>query len=440
MGLISPVTRFRRRIILRFLVLVSILLVLLSWVTLREPSRLIRSELQRKGILASNNLAQYSRAGLLVKDREFLKDLVVSVKQTDPDILSAAFYGRDQELLAATDPDRSSQIRLGIGDLQGLRVIRSAETMIIVNPVRDDLGRGLGATVVELSQGRVREVVRKSAAFIVLTTLGFFFGVFLILNFLIKEALKASELEQAYDRLQRLQEQLVKSERMAAIGQLAASVAHEIRNPLGGIKNAIYYVRDALKDSPASTADPAINDMLVLAQDEIHVSTRIINELLDYSKPVTLEVRPVAIADLAQSSLASLNVPAKIKASFHYSPGAETMVCDPERMRQVFQNLILNAVQAMPEGGELTVSTRLEKSPEDGKSFMCVDIKDTGSGIKPENMPRLFEPLFSTKAKGTGLGLPISKEIVEKHGGKIEAQSEWGRGSAFTVKIPASQS
>lgn len=116
------------------------------------------------------------------------------------------------------------------------------------------------------------------------------------------------------------------------------------------------------------------------------------------------------------------------------------MVCDPDRMRQVFQNLMMNAAQAMPEGGELTVSTRLEKSPEDGKSFVCIEIKDTGSGIKPENMPRLFEPLFSTKAKGTGLGLPISREIVEKHGGKIEAQSEWGRGSAFTVKIPGSQS
>jgi len=434
----SPITRFRRRIVLRFLVLVSILLGILSWVTLREPSRLIRSELERKGILASNNLAQYSRAGLLVKDQEFLQDLVISVKQTDPDILSAAFYGYDGHLLVTTDPDRPFPIHFNLEDLPELRILRSADTMAVMNPVRDDLGRTLGLTLVELSQGRVKDVVHKSALFIVLTTLGFFFGVFIILNFLIKEALKASQLEQAYDRLQRLQEQLVKSERLAAIGQLAASVAHEIRNPLSGIQNAIYYLRDALKDSPIVTQDPAINDMIALAEDEIRVSTCILNELLDYSRPVKLEIYPQSIPGLVQASLNSLNVPGTIKTSFHYSSEAENLLCDYEKMKQVFQNLIMNAIQAMSGQGELTISTRLEKSAENGSSCVCVEVKDTGSGIKPENMPRLFEPLFSTKAKGTGLGLSISREIVEKHGGKIEVRSEESLGSIFIVKIPAS--
>ena len=433
----SPITRFRRRIVLRFLVLVSILLGLLSWVTLREPSRLIRLELERKGALASNNLAQYSRAGLLVKDQEFLRDLVISVKQTDPDILLAAFYGREG-LLATTDPDLDFPIHFDFDDLKELQVVRTKDRMAVIHPVRDDLGRTLGVTLVELSRERVKDVVRKSALFIVLTTLGFLFGVFLILNFLIKEGLKASQLEQAYDRLQRLQEQMVKSERLAAIGQLAASVAHEIRNPLSGIQNAIYYLRDALKDSPVSTQDPAINDMISLAEDEIRVSTRILNELLDYSRPVKLEVHPYSIKNLIQASLNSLNVPETIKTEFHYFPEAETLLCDYEKMKQVFQNLIMNAVQAMSGQGELTISTRFEKLTEDENSYVCVEIKDTGSGIKMENMSRLFEPLFSTKAKGTGLGLPISREIVEKHGGKIEVQSAEGLGACFTVKIPAS--
>jgi len=404
--------------------------VILSWVTIREPSRLILSELKHKGILASNNLAQYSRAGLLVKDREFLKDLLVSVKRTDPDILSAAFYGRDDEVLAATDPDHPSPLRFSVASLKGIQVKRSSDMMAIVNPVRDELGRALGATVVVLSDRRVEEVVRKSAGLMVLSTLGFFFGVFIILNFLIKEALKASELELAYDHLQRLQEQLVKSERMAAIGQLAASVAHEIRTPLGGIQNAVYYVRDSLKGAPVFASDPGIGDMLDLVEDEIRVSTRIINELLDFSKPVILKKRPVPVEGLFRSSLASLSVPGNIKTSFKPSPGAEDLVCDAERMRQVFQNLMLNAIQAMPEGGELAVSARLEQP------YLCVDFKDNGTGIAPENMDKLFEPLFSTKAKGTGLGLPISKEIVEKHGGVIEAASVRGKGSAFTVKLP----
>ena len=106
------------------------------------------------------------------------------------------------------------------------------------------------------------------------------------------------------------------------------------------------------------------------------------------------------------------------------------MVCDAERMRQVFQNLMQNAVQAMPDGGGLAVSSRLEKDR------VAVEFKDAGTGIRSEDMPKLFEPLFSTKAKGTGLGLPISKEIVEKHGGSIEVESFPGKGSVFSVKLP----
>jgi PAS domain S-box-containing protein len=223
----------------------------------------------------------------------------------------------------------------------------------------------------------------------------------------------------------RLQEELVKSEKLAAIGQLASAVGHEIRNPLGVINNSSYFLNKKLKD----TADEIIMKHLKIIERKINSANLIVSDLLDFArkKPPTLE--QTALNDIVMNALSNIPILENIKVITKLGE-IPPMLLDQEQITRVFQNMILNAVQAMSEGGKLTIQTSKHDDPVE------ITFKDTGVGIPEENLPKLFTPLFSTKAKGIGLGLTICKQIVEGHGGDITVKSKVGEGTTFTVKLP----
>lgn len=222
-----------------------------------------------------------------------------------------------------------------------------------------------------------------------------------------------------------LQEKLATSEKLAAMGQLASAVGHEIRNPLGVIKNSAYFLNMKLKDA----ADEKVVKHLKILEKEVNSANFIISDLLDFArkKPPTFD--QANLNETVKNTLAYITVPENIKVEIKLGE-IPKMLLDKEQVQRVCQNLILNAVQAMPEGGKLTIQT----TKQDDSAKLIV--RDTGVGIPKENMPKLFTPLFSTKAKGIGLGLVICKQIVEGHDGNITVESEVGEGSTFTVKLP----
>ena len=223
-----------------------------------------------------------------------------------------------------------------------------------------------------------------------------------------------------------LEEQLIQEKRLAVLGQLGAGIGHELRNPLGAIKNAIFFLRMVIEEP-----EPEIRETLEILEKEMATSERIINSLLDYARPKPPTRSKVDLNEVVQEVLSDGTMPENIAVVTQLDKALPTIQADPHQLGQVFVNLTLNAIQAMPTGGQLTI-----KSKREGPDWVSVSIADTGVGISVEDMERLFEPLFTTKAKGIGLGLAISKTIVDGHEGTIEVESELGKGSVFFVRLP----
>jgi len=242
---------------------------------------------------------------------------------------------------------------------------------------------------------------------------------------------RTRDLEKALKDLHDSQDLAIRSEKMAAIGELAANVGHELRNPLAALKNAVYYVRDALKD--AGPKDPLLKDLLEVADREIQNAAGIISDLLDFAAPVKLNRQWAQAEAVLTDAVRLAEAPPGIDVRMEIPSGFPFLRLDPWRVRQVFVNLTKNALQAMPKGGVLTVRGRLEGPA--GTGWAVIDFEDTGGGIEPENLKKLFQPLFTTKAKGAGFGLAISQTVVHAHGGRIDVKSVPGQGTTFSVRF-----
>jgi len=231
--------------------------------------------------------------------------------------------------------------------------------------------------------------------------------------------------EQRTEQLKQTQAKLVKSEHLATIGELAAMVGHDLRNPLTGIKNAAYYLKK--KGNACTEANKTA--MLEIIDNAIEHANKIINDLLDYSREIHLELEERTPCLLLAEALMLVQIPKKVKFldRTHDEP---KMMIDARKITRVFVNLIKNAIDAMPNGGTLEVES---EQKEDNVEFT---FRDTGTGMSEEIKAKLFSPLFTTKAQGMGLGLAICKRIVEAHGGEITVQSVLGKGTTFTVTLP----
>jgi signal transduction histidine kinase len=231
--------------------------------------------------------------------------------------------------------------------------------------------------------------------------------------------------EQRTEQLKRTQAKLVKSERLAAIGELAAMVGHDLRNPLTGIKGAAYY----LKTKHGAELGAKGKEILETIEKAIDHSNKIINDLLDYSKDLTLEHVNTTPKLLLKNALSLVEVPERVKIIDATEDKLEIKV-DMVNMSRVFVNIITNAIDAMPESGTLTITSKAVKDN------VKIIFNDTGTGMSEETLSKLWSPLFTTKAKGMGFGLSICKRIVEAHGGQISVESIIGKGTTVTVTIP----
>jgi PAS domain S-box-containing protein len=222
-----------------------------------------------------------------------------------------------------------------------------------------------------------------------------------------------------------MQARLIKSERMAAIGELAGMVGHDLRNPLQGILAAAY----ALKVRLRTSTDEKIRTMLEIVEKDVAYANEIASDLLEYSGEVRLELTYIDQRSLIEDALTSLRLPENIHIS-NLTGDEPKLRVDATKLKRVYLNLIKNAVEAMPAGGKLTITG------EESEGKLRVHFADTGEGMTEEVMEKLWVPLFTTKAKGMGFGLPICKRIVEAHRGTILAESTLGKGSTFTVSLP----
>jgi len=218
----------------------------------------------------------------------------------------------------------------------------------------------------------------------------------------------------------------VRSEKLAVLGQLAGGVAHELRNPLGAIRNAAYFLNMALEAPERDVAES-----LEILEKETATSERIIMSLLDFARPKPPARHKVDIKEAVKGALSRATVPENVEVVSQLEEELPGILADPDQLGQVFTNIILNAIHAMPEGGRLVLKC---EAPTEG--WVAVSFADTGVGIPKENLGMVFEPLFSTKANGIGLGLAFIKGLVEGHGGTIDVHSEVRKGSTFTVRLP----
>jgi len=226
-------------------------------------------------------------------------------------------------------------------------------------------------------------------------------------------------------QLKKAQEQLIKSERLAAIGQVAAMVGHDLRNPLTSIKGATYYLKKKL----GPKMDEKAMEMLELIEKDIEHSNEIITDLMEYSKEIRLELTETTPKSIVRDALSLVEVLENVQV-LDLTQSEPKIKVDVAKMKRVFGNLIKNAIDAMPIGGKLAITSR------ESNANMKIAFADTGIGMTKEIMEKIWTPFFTTKAKGMGLGLAICKRIIEAHGGSISVDSTVGKGTTFTVTIP----
>jgi len=235
------------------------------------------------------------------------------------------------------------------------------------------------------------------------------------------------QLTRVYRELQDSFEQLKRADRLSAVGQLAASLAHEIRNPLGSIEGAA----DILEKP--QTSPELCKEFLGIIRKESRRLNRLLTNLLDFARPRRPEFQAVGLEPLIDSVITLLSPTAQLsgitlRKSMPVSvPALES---DPEQIRQVVLNLTMNAIQAMPEGGEV------ELAVEPGERDITIAVTDQGGGVAPEDLDKIFDPFFTTKENGTGLGLSVAHRIVDQHGGVLSAKRNEDRGMTFSIVLP----
>ena len=244
------------------------------------------------------------------------------------------------------------------------------------------------------------------------------------------------------EKLKETQQELIQSEKLAALGRFASGVAHEVKNPLGVILGGMEFLEKKLSKGRRKP-DKDIETAIEKIKSSVLKADSIIQGLLRFARPSELRIESVKVDDLVNETLSLLKYRAplrNIEIRTGFSKEAIHVRVDRNQMEQVFFNLLINAVEAMPKGGQITINTcksaLSEFSPE--KTACAIEITDTGVGIPEENLSRIFEPFFTTrrKKKGTGLGLSITKVIVNNHKGDLTIKSKVGKGTKAVVKLP----
>jgi len=354
--------------------------------------------------------------------REGPPDFVVlrNIKKKDSGTRSFQVAGRFQ-------PMGGPGIFPGMGGRSGgssRMMHRSRQPMMSgFNEEMDRLGRAQPVLIVQLNSDQFSSPVKRQVLqMVILFTVFILVAVGSLLSLLTLRGLKGSQV-----RLGRVEKELQRSERLAALGKMAAGVAHELRNPLSSIKGLAILLKSKFKDE-----NDGVEAAAILVQ-EVERLNRSIGELLDYAKPAKLNMISLNVNVIVEktSRLVEVDIEAQdIALDLNLSDNLPQIEVDEDKLTQVFLNLFLNGIQAMDSGGILRVSSRQE-----GNNVIVI-VEDTGSGIASENLQKVFDPYFTTKNDGTGLGLAMSSKIVEEHGGEIVLTSRPGEGTRVEVVLP----
>lgn len=261
-----------------------------------------------------------------------------------------------------------------------------------------------------------------------------------LLSLLFNQAAFAIEHASLYEAQSERIKKMYRTDRLATLGELAAGAAHEIRNPLTAIRSTIQYL------SRDFSADPVKSEMVSELIAEVERINKIVQGLLSFARPSILNTTDVNIEQLVNQTLLLVSntlKKQKVEVEFEYFVNNTTLRADAEQLKQVFLNIILNAAEAMsrnPENLARTLIISIEKGPaiDEHTHFLLLSFEDSGKGIDPKNLDRIFNPFFTTKEEGTGLGLAICYGIVNRHDGEIEVRSTPGKGTCFTIKLPQS--
>ena len=257
-----------------------------------------------------------------------------------------------------------------------------------------------------------------------------------LLSTLANQAAIAIENARLYENLKQSQNTLRRADRLSSLGLLTAGLAHEIRNPLVAIRTFTQLLPERYDDAEFREGFQG------LALKEVDRICGLINDLLSFARPSRPNVAEEDMNDVVDGIARILETEAKekgVQIVRDFGVDLPKIWIDREQLKQVFMNLILNAIQAMRDGGSIFISTRLNSNNEPGQSsgFVQVEIRDTGMGIPEENLEHIFDPFFTSKDEGSGLGLSISHQIIQEHGGYILVQSKVGEGTAFFINLPA---
>lgn len=291
----------------------------------------------------------------------------------------------------------------------GLRHVEIGLSQVFTNAALSRLRRGLLQTLERIWTGEPRELLATRSS----------------LNLLLD--LDLAIIEDAYQTEFSRRQQ--RNDRLAAIGQVAGGVAHELRNPLNVVKTSIYYLLNTRAASPEK-----VQQHLERIERQVGLADRVITALSDFARLPVPELCPVSVRDCLNEVLELNPVSGEIAVTLNCPDNLPSVLGDARQLQIVFGNLVRNAREAMlPRGGSLTITVQANDD------VVSVMVADTGAGIPRENLERILEPLYSTKARGIGLGLAITRSIIDKHGGQLHVASEPGVGSRFTVRLPAAR-
>ncbi len=450
-------------------------------------TKVLNLELDERASVLLNNLALNMEYPILVRDREAIERLTKGV-MAQKDII----FCRVEDKAGTTlfrEGSKTGDSRVFSFPVVTKKVLEAEEALILntTEGKKEEIGKiYLAASLSGLKQkisDMKKVIITLAIGAIVLASLGTYVLLKKIIGEPVLSLVKATDRIAAGDlrykvpstsedefglladsfnkmtsSLLEAQEDLVRKEKLATLGKLSGSVGHELRNPLGVISNAIYFLKTVIPD-----ADETVREYLNIIKNEVDNSQRIITDLLDFARTKTPQARMISINEMVSQSLGKCTIPEGITVGIDIPETLPMITVDPLQMGQVFQNLITNAVQAMPNGGTLRVSARLisefgmnqfrnadyglrnDEQLDSGvspkseianpQSAIEISVTDTGEGISPENMEKLFQPLFTTKAKGIGLGLTVVKNLTEANGGRIKVESEIGKGTTFTVTL-----
>lgn len=434
--------------------IIAILIVGLSYKDIKREEKRITDVLYREGITLIRSLEASLRTGMMMEiSREQLK-LQLEESSQEPDIAYILLMDENGEVIIKTGEEQTNPfVWINISELiknggtatritDNAKIGRVYEIAKAFKPLnlagrmrgmmdmhRKIMGRDIpqevfkdriiivGLTMAELEQ--IQKGERKRAIIIALTLLilatGAIYFVFLLQNYYLVNT-----------ALTEIKEKVRKTEGFVAVGKIAASIAHEIRNPLSSIKGFAQYFKSRFK----AKKDAAYADIMIKEIDRLN---RVITELLDYAKPTELNLKKQKLEEIISYSIKLLESDIKgkeINIKVEYENDLPLVPMDKDQMTQAVLNILLNSIEAVNKNGEIRIGVRQIKNG------LQLSISDNGKGIAKENIDKVFEPFFTTKKSGTGIGLALVKRIIDMHNGKIAIESKEGEGTRFVIRLP----